>query len=62
MQQIDIQLFVSPFVLLAYIFAASYSTLVTSVSKKYGPIRTREITEIRLLHELYVEVTYGSCS
>ena len=38
-----------------YIFEASYSTLVTSVKQKfkYGPIRPLEITDIRLLHELY---------
>ena len=39
-----------------YIFEVSYSTLVTSVKQKlkYGPIRSQEITDIRLLHELYV--------
>ena len=33
MQEINIQLFASPFIYLAYIFEVSYSTLVTSVSK-----------------------------
>ena len=32
--QLETQLFVSPYIKLAYIFQVSYSTLVTRVSKK----------------------------
>ena len=34
MWQLETQLFATSYILLAYIFEASYSTLVTSVSKK----------------------------
>ena len=34
MEQLETELFVSPYIKLVYIFEVSYSTLVTSLSKK----------------------------
>ena len=47
MWQLETQLFASSYIGLAYIFEASYSTLVTS-SEKTRSIRTREIGGVTL--------------
>ena len=57
--QLYTQLFASSYIRLAYIFEASYSTVVTSVSEKSAknqcrPIRTREIGGVLLSDVLYV--------
>ena len=57
----ETQLFPSSYIWLAYIFEASYSTMVTSVSKKIKcrPIRTREIDGVSLLGVLNICNTCG---
>ena len=57
--QLYTQLFASSYIRLTYIFEASYSTVVTSVSEKSAksqcrPIRTREIGGVSLSDVLYI--------
>ena len=58
MWQLETQLFASSYIWLAYIFEASYSQVVKSVSEKssvdQSPIRSREIGGVSLSDLLYV--------
>ena len=70
MWQLETQLFDSSYILLAYIFQASYSTLVTSLSQKSSVYQSElekqvvlhcQIYYMLILENLEMQIIIGNC-